>query len=330
MARALLTTALLCGGVVPGAAQIFVDRSPHLHGFATVGAVTLHFLDWGGTGPLLLLIPGLGNTAHVYDEFAPHFTDRFHVVGLTLRGHGQSDRPPTGYRTDSLAADVRRFMDLLGARRATLVGHSIGSDVLTYLAARHGERVERLVYLEEAAGVSDIGTLLSSDGQTDLTALAEQPTREAFLKAYWLPLEGADVRTAALEADLHFGQFLGPSGLVQPVVSGPIANAYVRGKLSPERRGVRAPALAVFGRGYVVSLYSGEQHGGAMETELKWKDHQILRFRAEIPHAKVVVLEGAGHPLLIQRGREVVSLVRAYLTVPETERSGRGPRHGTP
>jgi pimeloyl-ACP methyl ester carboxylesterase len=44
-------------------------------------------LDWGGTGPPLVFLAGLGNTAHVFDHFAHQFTDRFRVLGVTRRGY---------------------------------------------------------------------------------------------------------------------------------------------------------------------------------------------------------------------------------------------------
>src|ERR1700694_1084131 len=66
-------------------------------GFVTVNGVKLHYLDWGGHGKTVLLLAGFRNTAHVFDRFAPKFTDRFHVIGLTRRGFGESDKPKSGY-----------------------------------------------------------------------------------------------------------------------------------------------------------------------------------------------------------------------------------------
>ena len=60
--------------------------------------VRLHYLDFGGTGQPLVFLAGLGNTAHAYDDFAPAFTDRFHVVALTRRGFGESSHPDVGLR----------------------------------------------------------------------------------------------------------------------------------------------------------------------------------------------------------------------------------------
>ena len=52
--------------------------------------VSLEVVDWGGRGTPLVFLAGLGSTAHVFDDFAPQFTDSFHVVGITRRGFGAS------------------------------------------------------------------------------------------------------------------------------------------------------------------------------------------------------------------------------------------------
>ena len=64
------------------------DPSPHKTTLVTVeDGVQLEVLDWGGSGPALVLLAGLGATAHHYDDFAPALTARYRVVGVTRRGH---------------------------------------------------------------------------------------------------------------------------------------------------------------------------------------------------------------------------------------------------
>ena len=86
-AAALVLTALpgrAAGQVVRQQADAWRDGARHTTGMVTVEAnVRLHYLDFGGRGPTLLFLPGLGNTAHAFDDFAPRFTDRYHVVALT-------------------------------------------------------------------------------------------------------------------------------------------------------------------------------------------------------------------------------------------------------
>src|ERR1041385_6588538 len=91
-----------------GAQFDWIDKSPHKPGFLTVNKVKLQFLDWGGKGATLLFLHGMGDTAHIYDDLAPKFTNQFRVLGLTRRGHAESEIPETGYDTATLVEDIGR------------------------------------------------------------------------------------------------------------------------------------------------------------------------------------------------------------------------------
>ena len=93
---------------------------------------------------------GLGNTAHAFDNFAPSFTDRFHVVALTRRGFGESSHPETGYETPRLVEDIRAAIDKLHLGRVILIGHSIAGEEMTRFAGKYPDRVAKLVYLDAA------------------------------------------------------------------------------------------------------------------------------------------------------------------------------------
>jgi pimeloyl-ACP methyl ester carboxylesterase len=118
--------------------------------FSTINGVTLQHLDWGGQGPTILLLPGLGDDVHQFDAFAPHFTDRFHVVGLSRRGQGASDKPASGYDTNTLVEDIRGFLDAIHLDRVDIIGHSIAGVEMTLFAAKYPGRLRHLVYLDAA------------------------------------------------------------------------------------------------------------------------------------------------------------------------------------
>ncbi|MFE8602200.1 alpha/beta fold hydrolase [Archangium violaceum] len=110
--------------------------------------VELEVLDFGGRGPALVFLPGLGNTGHVFDTFAPEFTAAHHVYSVTRRGFGSSSWPEQGYDTATLGEDVVRVLDGLGLAKASFVGHSAAGPELTWVATHHPERVEKVVYLD--------------------------------------------------------------------------------------------------------------------------------------------------------------------------------------
>ena len=115
---------------------IWRDPSPHKVQFVTVDEnVKLEVLDWGGRGRPIVLLSGLGNTAHVFDDFAPKLTTDYHVYGITRRGFGASSAPDSGYTADRLGDDVLAVLDSLKLSKPAVVGHSIGGEELSSLGS---------------------------------------------------------------------------------------------------------------------------------------------------------------------------------------------------
>lgn len=133
------------------AAPAWQDPSPHRLQMVTVEAgVQLEVLDWGGSGPPIVLLAGSGNTAHVFDDFALRLTGLGRVVGVTRRGFGASSAPAVGYTTERLGEDVLQVIAALDLPRPIVVGHSIAGQELSWLASRHADRLRALVYLDAA------------------------------------------------------------------------------------------------------------------------------------------------------------------------------------
>jgi len=133
------------------AATAWKDPASHSVQFVTVAPdVKLEVLDWGGpaSGRTVVLVPGLGNTAHIFDAVAPKLTARYRVLGVTRRGFGSSSAPSSGYGADRLGDDVLAVMDKLAISKPVLAGHSLGGEELSSIGSRHPERVAGLVYLD--------------------------------------------------------------------------------------------------------------------------------------------------------------------------------------
>jgi non-heme chloroperoxidase len=133
------------------------DGTPHKKTLVPVdNGIQLEVLDWGGADKsrTVVLITGLGDNAHVYDQFAFQFTDYFHVIGITRRGFLPSSQPgpgPTpgaGYDLDTRAHDDIAVLDFLGISKAVFVGHSVAGSELSTIGVKYGDRVEKLVYLD--------------------------------------------------------------------------------------------------------------------------------------------------------------------------------------
>lgn len=125
------------------------DQSPHTDQFVPVDKdVRLEVLDWGGPGRTVVLLAGGGNTAHVFDEFAPKLAATNHVYGITRRGFGASSFSASAQAGDRFGDDVLAVMDALELSQPVLVGHSIAGAELSSVATYHPDRVAGLIYLE--------------------------------------------------------------------------------------------------------------------------------------------------------------------------------------
>jgi non-heme chloroperoxidase len=129
-----------------------IDPTPHTIRFITVeNGVKLEVIDWGGSGRPLILLAGLGDTAHVFDQFALKLTPTYHVYRITRRGFGASSAPPpepANYSADRLGEDVFAVIDTLKLVHPILAGHSIAGEKLSSIATRHPEKISALIYLD--------------------------------------------------------------------------------------------------------------------------------------------------------------------------------------
>src|SRR5260370_13164293 len=109
--------ALMISFILPLHAQSgtpWKDPSPHAVRFVSVGdGVRLEVLDWGGSGRAVVLLAGGGDTAHVFDDFAPKLTVHNHVYGITRRGFGASGYADAENLGERLSEGVLAVIDAL-------------------------------------------------------------------------------------------------------------------------------------------------------------------------------------------------------------------------
>ena len=127
------------------------DPSPHTAQLVSVDKdVRLEVLDWGGLGRPVILLAGGGNTAHVFDEFAPKLAGTYHVYGITRRGFGASSYSPLENGADRLGENVLAVIRTLKLKKPVLVGHSIAGVELSSAATIRPDSIAGVVYLEAA------------------------------------------------------------------------------------------------------------------------------------------------------------------------------------
>ena len=113
-----------------------------------------------GSGPVLLLIHGMGGTFEnwqaVIEPLARHHT----VVAPDLPGHGTSAPGAGDYSLGALAAGLRDLLIALGHERATLVGHSLGGGIAMQFAYHFPEITERLVLVSSGGLGPEVSPVL--------------------------------------------------------------------------------------------------------------------------------------------------------------------------
>jgi pimeloyl-ACP methyl ester carboxylesterase len=172
------------------------DNAPHTRRFVEVNGARLELLDFGGHGPVMVFLPGFRNTAHVFDDLAPEFTDRFHVVALTPRGIPVSGAPDSGYTIAQLAADVHTLLDSLGAHSAILAGHSIAGAIMTKFGEAYPAQLTAAIYLDASFDYASAARRGSRPGRpvpVDVTSSAYEKWAHRYTDAVW----SAPVKAAA-------------------------------------------------------------------------------------------------------------------------------------
>lgn len=161
--------------------------------FAPTNGIRLHYLDHGGSGPVLVLMHGLTANAHAFDDYvSAGLTEAVHLLTVDLRGRGLSDKPPAGYTMNDHMRDILGLLDALGLEQVILGGHSFGALVSIYTAAHHPGRVSRLVLVDSAARLHpDVRELVAPAVQRlgrswpSFADYLEEVQEAPFLKGRW-------------------------------------------------------------------------------------------------------------------------------------------------
>jgi non-heme chloroperoxidase len=321
-----LLLAFLVVPLHPQSLAVWKDPSPHTTRFVAVDKdVRLEVLDWGGSGRPIVLLAGGGNTAHVFDDFAPKLAAYYHVYGITRRGFGASGYAATDHPADRLGDDVVAVIDALHLNRPVLVGHSIAGVELSSVANSHPDRVTGLVYLDAAysyafddgkgASIMDIQRLQGPQppppSETDLASFGA-------LQKYYERIDGFRFPEAELRAqrestpDGAVGKQLDlPGGaLFMPMMTG--AKKYTV---------IPLPALVIFANPHSQGIWVDENTDSSVQAAARTYSTALeaLTGRQEksvengVPTAHVFTLRGANHYVFLSNEAEVLKDIHAFV-----------------
>ena len=234
----------------------------------------------------MILLHGYTDSWFSYSRVLPFISPNHHTYALSQRGHGDSERPPSGYTMPDFSADVIAFMDALGLSQVTLVGHSMGSLVAQEVALTAPERVTRLVLIGSATNMRSADVLQLQQAVNEL----EDPVPAEFAREFQV------------------------STIYHPVPEEFLDRAVAESLKLPAR--VWRAALA----GQLAVDYTGRINRIHMPTLVLRGDHDTIFPRpaqdalpAGLPNASLKVYPETGHALHWERPSEFVSDLEEFI-----------------
>ena len=132
--------------------------------FVTLNGLRFHYRDWGNpSAQALVCLHGFTGHARTWDTFARTMRDRYHVLALDQRGHGETEWAKD-YHPDRRVEDMEAFVAALGLDRFVLLGLSMGGRAAFMYAAKNPAKVERLVIVDIAPESDRSGSQRISQG----------------------------------------------------------------------------------------------------------------------------------------------------------------------
>jgi non-heme chloroperoxidase len=329
---ALLMALLVAAAPASPQQAEWIDPSSHVVKLVPVdNGVQLEALDWGGSGPAIVLLAGLGDTGHVFDDFAPLLTARYRVVAVTRRAHGRSSSPLAGYGFARLAEDVVRVIDTVGLDRPVVIGHSFAGEELHALGARHSARIAGLVYIDAAFNRGDDSDKEAYDAVARTLPVAPTPgpgdlASFTALRSFLEKTQGFAGPEAHLRArwianpDGTIARMWAPDLPIRQAMSKEMQAAYK--PYNPER--IRVPALAIYAvRESAADMMRpwyatddpalGERVEKLYRLERERVDNHIKWFERFAERGRVARVSGAHH-LFLSNPREVLPRLETFIS----------------
>lgn len=294
----------------------FVDRSPHDQRFVPVEAGTrVEVLDWGGSGPVLVLLAQMGQTAHIYDDWAPTLTPRFHVLGVTRRGFGASSVPQAGYSADRLGQDIVDVLDAEHLDAPILVGNGFAGEELSWVATHVApRRLGGLVFLDAAYDRTHVREEAALMQRLPAPPRPASPPDTSSVTAFarWassglgVPLPASEVaQIARVDADGHVtGERTSP-GVGQQILAGIVETDYLR---------IRVPTLAIYAvrttqQAFPACATDAAAGSDACQALEAWTERQRVESKRRLKTirapVRVIEYEGASPFVFLSNGPDV-------------------------
>ena len=296
------------------------SKSPTAQMIPVGRGVSLEVLDWGGTGHALVLLTGLADDAHIFDQFAPKLTAKYHVYGISRRGRGASSKPEaneTNYTASQVGDDALAVIDALHLNKPVIAGHSIAGEELSYIGSQHPDKVAGLIYMEAAY---PYGLYDQVNGNLGLDAIALRKELVQFTTGYdYEPVRDykavlADLDRVEKEIERHeqATKDLPPTPVSPRMTPDLFAILESRERFTA----IQVPALVIFG--VDPSPASGTDPQAlalaarqALMTDAKTA--QIAAVKRQMPSAQVVLIPRASHYVFQSNEAQVLHVMNEFI-----------------
>lgn len=263
--------------------------------------LNFHFLEWGArNAPVLLCLHGTSMQASAWTALGTALQDRWRIIALDMRGHGGSDKPAQGYAISDYADDVAAFLDALDIPRAHLIGSSLGTQVAIDFAARHPERVDKLL-------LSDPSCLIEQAAIDSYTALhLSRPRRFANVDEALTFSRSLPQRQRFSDETHRFTL----AGDLEPTADGGLAWRYALDPILQTFAGltIGQDAAVAAVQASVLILRGTHSHVLSRANALYLLDH--------FPRAELVEFGECGHTIWGDQPVALARQVRAFLQMP--------------
>jgi esterase len=290
---ALVTT---IGALTIGSVVVAQDRpAAPADKFVEVAGLRIHYLDWGEANkPPLVMVHGLDRVARTFDHIAPHFTARYRVIAIDMRGHGDSGWDPKGrYLVEDHVGDLEGLVDQLKLRNLVLWGNSTGGRVAQVFAGKHPELVSHVI--SEDVGPERPRQIADNYAKRVQQEQAGWASPDELLAQ----LRKANPRMSAtvLENYVRYGSKRRADGRIEWKRDPQLVNGFVATDLWRFVRNIKSPILYVLGgRSTIVPKETQDE------------------LRKTLPLAQQITLPDVGHYPSDEQPEQVVRIVNRFLS----------------
>ena len=286
--------------------------------FVTANGLQIHYRHWlppdiNSKLPPMLLLHGLASSAHIWNLVAPLLARYgYSVTALDQRGHGESEKPDSGYDFATILADDAAAIAALEIKHPILVGHSWGAMVALQFAAQHVEQVNALVLVDGATN-----QLSARPGWSREQAIKDLApprfagtSRETFLSYYRNSPLGEQWSSELEESILNIVQ-LREDDTVAPRLDYE-NHLQIIGAMWDQLtfdffRKVQCPVTLI--------VADQESTNESMRDFMKMRKQGIAHIREVRPDVRLVILQNTIHDIPLQRPAELAKLIVEVVAV---------------